>query len=98
MSASWGSAFPAGTPSGCRNAKLTGSMQSLLQVAKPKCYSRLSIVSAAHQCVASQLGGIHEGLEPRRVELQLQEGRSGVVGSLLMPVFESLSGMQRFSG
>jgi len=33
-----------------------GSMQRLLHVTKKKLHSRLSIVSAAHQCVAVQLG------------------------------------------
>jgi hypothetical protein len=30
-------------------------MQLLLQVAKPNVHSRLSMVKAAHQCLASQL-------------------------------------------
>src|SRR5258708_24652030 len=46
---------PAGTPFICRNAKLTGSMQLLLHVTKPNVHDRLSIVSAAHHFVGSQL-------------------------------------------
>jgi len=46
-SASCGLGGPAGTPFVCRNAKFTGSMQLLLQVAKPNVHSTLSIVSAA---------------------------------------------------
>jgi hypothetical protein len=45
---SCGAGAPAGTPSVCRKAKLTGSMQSLLQLAKLRVHSRLSMVSAAH--------------------------------------------------
>ena len=45
---------PTGTPSCVRNAKFTGSMQLLLSTLKSKFPCRLSIVSAAHQCVWSQ--------------------------------------------
>ena len=54
-SASCGLGGPAGTPLVCRNAKLTGSMQLLLQVAKLNEHSRLSMVSAAHHLVGLQL-------------------------------------------
>src|SRR5580700_7354637 len=54
-SASCGLGGPAGTPLFCRNAKLTGSSQLALQVAKPNVHSRLSMVSAAHHCVLLQL-------------------------------------------
>ena len=52
----------AGTPLVCRNAKLTGSMQSLLQVAKPNVHSRLSMLSAAHHFVALQLSESTNGV------------------------------------
>ena len=64
--ASCGLGGPVGTPLVCMNAKLTGSMQLLLQVAKLKVHSRLSMVSAAHHFVALQLtesvqGGVKPG-------------------------------------
>ena len=64
--ASCGFGGPVGTPLVCMNAKLTGSMQLLLQVAKLKVHSRLSMVSAAHHFVALQLtesvqGGVKPG-------------------------------------
>jgi hypothetical protein len=52
---------PAGTPLVCRKAKLTGSRQSLLQVAKPNVHSRLSMLSAAHHLVALQLSASMSG-------------------------------------
>ncbi len=54
-SVSCGLGGPLGTPLVCRNAKLTGSMQLLLQVAKLSEHSRLSILRAAHHLVALQL-------------------------------------------
>src|SRR5487761_397884 len=53
--ASCGAGGPVGTPSCWMKPKLTGSSQLALQVAKPVVHSRLSMVSAAHQCVSSQL-------------------------------------------
>ena len=59
----WGAGGPAGTPLRCTKAKLTGSSQFGLHTAKPLVHSRLSIVSAAHQCVSSQLSlSTHGGL------------------------------------
>ena len=52
--ASWGLGGPAGTPLVWMKAKLTGSSQPALQVAKFCVHSRLSIVSAEHQWVLSQ--------------------------------------------
>src|SRR6266516_4355765 len=46
------------------NEKLTGSMQLLLQVAKLKLHSRLSIVSAAHHLVLLQLTASVNGVNP----------------------------------
>src|SRR5579863_8447807 len=50
-----GDGGPVGTPLRWTQAKLTGSSQPVLQVANPAVHSRLSIVSAAHQWVSSQL-------------------------------------------
>ena len=44
--------------------KLTGSMQSLLQVPIVPAHSRLSMVSAEHQCVLSQLMLSANGAKP----------------------------------
>ena len=56
---------PAGTPLVARKAKLTGSMQLLLQVAKPKVHSRLSMVMAPHHFVALQLtASVQGGVKP----------------------------------
>jgi len=52
--ASCGLGAPVGTPLVWMNAKFTGSSQSALHVANPAVHSRLSMVSAAHQCVVSQ--------------------------------------------
>src|SRR5579863_6505331 len=46
---------PVGTPSFWMKAKLTGSVQFGLHVVKLGRHSRLSMLSAAHQCVLSQL-------------------------------------------
>ena len=51
---SCGAGEPGGTPLVCRNEKLTGSMQLLLQVAKLKLHARLSMFSAAHHLVLLQ--------------------------------------------
>ncbi len=59
-----GAGGPAGTPLVCRNAKLTGSMQLLLQVAKLKVHSRLSMVRAAHHWVRLQLTESTNGVNP----------------------------------
>jgi hypothetical protein len=63
-SASCGLGGPVGTPLVCRSAKLTGSMQLLLQVAKPKVHSRLSMSRAAHHLVALQLAPSRSGVKP----------------------------------
>ena len=52
---SCGAGGPVGTPFRWMKAKLTGSSQLLLQLAYPGVHSRLSMLSAAHQCVSSQL-------------------------------------------
>src|SRR6202044_877980 len=52
--ASCGLGAPVGTPLFWMNAKFTGSSQFALHVANPSVHSRLSMVSAAHQCVVSQ--------------------------------------------
>ena len=61
---SCGDGGPVGTPSRWIQAKLTGSSQPPLQVAKPVVQSRLSIVSAAHQWVSSQLVESTNGGKP----------------------------------
>jgi hypothetical protein len=61
---SCGAGGPGGTPSSCMNEKLTGSMQLLLQLAKLKLHSRLSIVSAAHHLVLLQLAESVNGVNP----------------------------------
>src|SRR5580658_7177101 len=55
VSASCGDGGPVGTPFRWMNAKLIGSSQLVLQLANAAVHSRLSMVSAAHQCVLSQL-------------------------------------------
>ena len=60
-SVSCGLGGPAGTPLRCRYAKLTGSSQLGFRFAKLNCDSRLSMVSAAHQCVGSQLAASTNG-------------------------------------
>ena len=52
---SCGDGGPVGTPSLWMKAKLTGSTQLLLQLAKAAMHSRLSMFMAAHQRVPSQL-------------------------------------------
>ena len=64
LTVSCGLGGPAGTPSVCRNAKLTGSMQLSLQVPNPNVQDRLSIVNAAHHLFASQLGASMNGMNP----------------------------------
>ena len=61
---SCGAGEPGGTPLVCRNEKLTGSMQLLLQVAKLKVHSRLSMFSAAHHWVLLQLVESTNGANP----------------------------------
>ena len=73
-SLSCGLGGPVGTPSVWMKPKLTGSTQLLLQVPDRRpVHSRLSIVSAEHQCVLSQLMLSANGAKPGRVELQLDE-------------------------
>ena len=55
---------PAGTPLVCKYAKLTRSMQLLLQVASPNVHSRLSMFRAAHHFVALQLVLSMNGVKP----------------------------------
>ncbi|MBO0824173.1 MAG: hypothetical protein J2P27_09985 [Actinobacteria bacterium] len=62
--ASCGLGGPVGTPLVWMKPKLTGSMQFGLQVAKFRLHSRLSMVSAAHQCVLSQLMLSANGASP----------------------------------
>jgi hypothetical protein len=52
-----------GTPFRCTKAKFTGSMQLLLQLPLAS-HSTLSIVSAEHQCVLSQLMESENGAKP----------------------------------
>src|ERR1017187_3546327 len=61
---SCGAGGPGGTPLVCRNEKLTGSMQLLLEVAKLKLHSRLSMFSAAHHLVLLQLVESANGANP----------------------------------
>ncbi len=63
-SVSCGLGGPVGTPLRCRKAKFTGSSQAALRPTKLNCDSRLSMVSAAHQCLASQLGASTNGWYP----------------------------------
>src|SRR5215469_6802835 len=62
--ASCGLGGPVGTPLVWKKAKLTGSMQLLLQVAKPKVHARLSMVRAAHHWVRLQLTESTNGVNP----------------------------------
>src|SRR6516165_4085722 len=61
--ASCGLGGPAGTPLVCTKAKLIGSVQLLLHE-PPVVHSSESIVSAAHQCVLSQLMPSTNGANP----------------------------------
>ena len=54
---------PTGTPSRWMNAKFTGSMQLLLHDPAAS-HSTLSMVSAEHQCVLSQLIESSNGANP----------------------------------
>ena len=76
VSAFCGAGGPAGTPFFWMKAKLTGSSQYVLHCAKPVVHSRLSMVSAAHQCVSSQLALSTNGGVARRVKLHLHERRA----------------------
>ena len=62
-SASCGLGGPGGTPFRWMNAKFTGSMQLLLQV-PPASHSTLSMLSAEHQWVLSQLMESENGANP----------------------------------
>src|ERR1022692_4502197 len=56
---------PVGTPLSWMNPKLTGSTQSLLHGPEPvPVHSRLSMLSAEHQCVLSQLMLSENGAKP----------------------------------
>ncbi len=55
---------PVGTPSRWMKAKLTGSKQLSLQVEPSVPHSRLSMVSAEHQWVLSQLMASANGAKP----------------------------------
>jgi hypothetical protein len=56
LSLSWGDGGPVGTPLVWMWAKLTGSTHRLLHGPEPlPAHSRLSMLSAEHQCVLSQL-------------------------------------------
>ncbi len=55
---------PEGTPLCWMNAKFAGSSQSGLQNEPSAVHSRLSIVSAEHQCVLSQLMLSTNGANP----------------------------------
>ena len=68
-------AGPVGTPFRWMKAKLTGSTQAGLGCVVGV-HSRLSMVSAAHQCVSSQLSLSTKGGVARRVELHLHERRA----------------------
>src|ERR1019366_410120 len=63
-SVSCGLGGPAGTPSFWMKAKLTGSSHWVLHFAKPSVHSRLSIVSAEHQWLLSQLTPSANGAKP----------------------------------
>src|SRR6266571_3325467 len=55
---------PVGTPLVWRNAKLIGSTELLLQTQNPAWHSSASMVSAAHQCLPSQLRPSANGAKP----------------------------------
>ncbi len=61
---SWGLGGPVGLPSCWMNAKLTGSMQLSLQTDPSAVHSRLSMFSAEHQWVLSQLMLSENGANP----------------------------------
>ena len=63
-SLSCGLGGPAGTPLVWMKPKLTGSVQFGLQVPIRPAHSRLSMVSAEHQCVLSQLMLSAKGAKP----------------------------------
>src|SRR5436305_5420647 len=63
-SARCGLGGPVGTPLVWTKAKLIGSMHLLLQTVNPAVHSSESIVSAAHQCVSSQLMPSANGANP----------------------------------
>src|SRR5215472_14409508 len=92
---------PAGTPLVCMNAKLTGSMQLLLQVWKLKVHSRLSMVSAAHHWVALQLvesTNPSPGARPGGYHCSSMKAEPAACGSLISPELLSLSGLHGFIG
>ena len=64
VSLSCGLGGPAGTPLVWTKAKLTGSGQSGLHAVPSGAHSRLSMVSAEHQCVLSQLMLSTNGAKP----------------------------------
>src|SRR5215470_2279295 len=92
---------PAGTPLVCMNAKLTGSMQLLLQVLKPKVHIRLSMVSAAHHWVLLQLvesTNPSPGERPGGYHCSSMKAEPAAFGSLIAPELLSLSGLHGFCG
>src|SRR5271166_3145809 len=65
LSASCGLGGPVGTPFVWMKAKLTGSMQLLLHEPDPSpVHSKLSMLSAEHQCLLSQLMLSENGAKP----------------------------------
>ncbi len=92
---------PAGIPLVCMNAKLTGSMQLLLQFAKLNVHSRLSMVIAAHHWVALQLvesTNPSPGARPGGYHCSSMKAAPAACGSLISPELLSLSGLHGFCG
>src|SRR5580658_6823087 len=97
-SVSWGLGGPAGTPLVSRSAKLTGSSQLALQVAKPNVHSRLSMLRAAHHLVALQPSPSISGVSPGGYSWSSMNAEPASFGSLIEPRLVSLSGVQEFWG
>src|ERR1700683_4295490 len=91
-SASCGLGGPVGTPLVCRNAKLVGSSQLGLQVAKLKLHSRLSMVSAAHHLVLLQLSLSTNGVKPGGYSCSSMNAEPAAFATF-KPTLLSLSGL-----
>src|SRR5215472_1711965 len=91
---------PAGTPLVCMNAKLTGSMQLMLQLAKLNVHIRLSMVSAAHHWVLLQLvesTNPSPGASPGGYHCSSMKAAPAAFG-VFAPTLLSLSGLHGFCG
>src|SRR6516225_5572319 len=92
---------PGGIPLVCMNAKLTGSMQLLLQLGKLQVHIRLSMVSAAHHWVLLQLvesTNPSPGARPGGYHCSSMKAAPAAFGSLIAPELLSLSGLHGFMG